>query len=236
MPTGTKLKASSSSPRFGNTCLTSLRASITKARFARYYLLHLIEDNWSNPAMEYNGTPRPDAFTQGCRDLLRSFTYEAILACTVYIPPMLFMVGPAAIVARHPLIIIVLHSLFGFAMSWTIHRMGHRLLTALPKGPHRTYLFPSVSLPLNLTLSQFLWGLEILVAAGVLSGILAKRFFAGDDLLISLGFILLGLVLYFMPVYLARLWRTHYYPAMTLLGPTDDVINKSFPGIRSLFQ
>ena len=189
--------------------------------------------------MEYNGTPRPDAFTQSCRDLIRSFTYEAILACTVYAPPMLFMVGPAAIVARHPFIIIVLHSLLGFAMSWTIHRMGHRLLMALPKGPHKIYLFSSVSLPMNLTLSQFLWGLEILVAAGVFSGILAKRFFAVDDtvhFLISLGLILLGLALYFMPVYLARLWRKHYYPAMTLLGPTDEIINKSFPGIRSLFQ
>ena len=75
--------------------------------------------------MEYNETPRTDIFTQGCRDLIRTFTYEAIVACTVYLPPMLFMVGPAAIVTQHPLILIVLHSVIGFGMSWTIHRMGH---------------------------------------------------------------------------------------------------------------
>jgi len=63
--------------------------------------------------MEYNGTPPTDAFTQSCRDFIRSLTYEAILACTVYAPPMLFMVGPAAIVHRHPVILITLHSLLG---------------------------------------------------------------------------------------------------------------------------
>jgi proteasome lid subunit RPN8/RPN11 len=67
--------------------------------------------------MDYNGTPRTDAFTQGCRDFIRSLTYEAILACTVYGPPMLFMIGPAAILANHAFIIVLLHSLLGFGMS-----------------------------------------------------------------------------------------------------------------------
>jgi hypothetical protein len=189
--------------------------------------------------MEFNDTPRPDALTQGCRDLVRSFTYEAILACTVYAPPMLFMVGPAAIVAHHPLIVVVLHSLLGFAMSWMIHRMGHRLLISLPRAPQKIYLSRSVCLPVKLTLGQFLWTMEMLVAAGVLCGIWGKQFFATDDvssLLAALSLFALGLALYFLPVYFGKLWREQYYPAMSLLGPTEDVINKSFPGLRSYFH
>ena len=90
--------------------------------------------------MAFNGTPRTDAVTQGCRDFIRSLTYEAILACTVYGPPMLFMIGPAAIVTNHPLVLIALNSLLGFGMSWTIHCMGHRLLMPLPHAPQRIHL------------------------------------------------------------------------------------------------
>jgi hypothetical protein len=185
--------------------------------------------------MEYNETPRTDMFTQGCRDFIRMFTYEAILACTVYVPPMLFMLGPAAIVAQHPLILIVLHSVLGFGMSWTIHRMGHCLLMALPKTPQKIYLSGSLCLPVRLTLSQFLWMMEVLVASGVFCGIVAKRLFA-EDLVNSLALFGLGITLYFIPVYLTRLWTQRYYPAMTLLRPTEDVIKKSFPGLRSLFH
>lgn len=182
--------------------------------------------------MEYNGTPRTDAFTQGCRDFIRSLTYEAILACSVYVPPMLFMIGPAAIVTNHPLILIVLHSLLGFGMSWTIHSMGHRLLMPLPQAPKSIHLLPQLCLPQKLTLGQFVWMLEILVAAAVLSCIAGKRFFAEHPTIGVLLF-LLGLALYFIPVYLAKLWSERYYPALTLLGPTEAVINKSFPGLRS---
>ena len=183
--------------------------------------------------MEYNGTTRTDAFTQGCRDAIRSLTFEAILACTVYAAPMLFMIGPAAIVVNHSLIIVVLHSLLGFGMGWTIHRTGHRLLSVLPKDPNTIYLGPSLHLPMRLTLGQFVWMLEILVAVGVCCGIAGKRILGTD--LIS-GLILCGLafVLYFVPVYLTKLWRERYYPALSLFCPTEAVINKSIPSLRSL--
>jgi hypothetical protein len=181
--------------------------------------------------MEYHGMPRTDAFTQGCRDIIRSLTYEAILACTVYAPPMLFMIGPAAIMANRPPIIIVLHGLLGFALSWTIHRLGHRLLMALPKAPQKIHISRWQCLPVKLTLGQFAWILEILVAAGAFCGIAGKRFIVGDPTTGVLLFVV-GLAFYFLPVYLTKLWRDRYYPAMTLLGPTEDVINKSFPGLR----
>ncbi len=185
--------------------------------------------------MEYNETPRTDIFTQRCRDLIRTLTYEAILACTVYVPPMFFMLGPAAIVTQHPLILIILHSVLGFGMSWAIHRMGHCLLMAIPKTPQKIYLSGSLNLPVKLTLSQFLWIMEVFVASGVFCGILANRLLA-EDLMNSLVLFGVGIVLYFIPVYLTRLWTNRYYPAMTLLRPTEDVIKKSFPGLRSLFQ
>jgi hypothetical protein len=185
--------------------------------------------------MEYNETPRTDIFTEGFRDLIRTFTYEAILACTIYLSPMFFMVGPAAVVSQNPLILIVLHSVLGFGMSWAIHRMGHCLLIALPKTAQKIYLCGSLCLPAKLTLSQFIWMMELLVAAGVFCGIVAKRLFA-EDLVNSLLLLGVGIVLYFTPVYLSRLWTQRYYPAMTLLRPTEDVIKKAFPGLRSLFQ
>ncbi len=189
--------------------------------------------------MEYNDTPRTDAFTQGCRDVIRTFTYEGILACTVYASPMLFMVGPAAIIANRPLITVVLHGLIGFALSWMIHGIGHRLLTALPKVPNKIYLSRSLCVPPRLTLSQFVWAMELLVATGVFCGILGKRVFVTEDmpsLLAAASLFVLGLVLYFIPVYLGRLWTERYYPALALVGPTEDVINKSFPGVRSFFR
>ena len=185
--------------------------------------------------MEYKGTPRTDAFTRGCRDVIRALTYEAILACTVYVPPMLFMIGPAAIAANHSIIIIALYSLLGFGMSWTIHRTGHRLLMALPKGQQPIYLMPSLRLPVKLALRQFVWMLECLVAAGVFCAIVGKRF-AAEDLPTSMLLFALGGVLYFLPVYLTKLWTERYYPAISLVGPTEQIINTSFPGLRSFFQ
>ena len=182
--------------------------------------------------MEYNGTPRTDAFTQGCRDLIRSLTYEAILACTVYVPPMLFMIGPAAIVTHHPLILIVIQSLLGFGMSWTIHSMGHRLLMPLPQALQKIYLLPRLCLPLKLKLRQFVWMLEIFVAAAVLCWIAGKRLFA-EHPMTGVLLVAVGLVLYFVPVYLARLWSERYYPALTLVGPTEAIIKRSFPRLRS---
>jgi hypothetical protein len=185
--------------------------------------------------MEYNGLPRTDAFTQGCRELVRSLTYESILACTIYVPPMLFMIGPAVILANHPLTMVALYTLFGFAMSWTIHRMGHRLLTALSRGRQTIHLSPRLCLPAKQTLGQFVCMLETLVAAAVFCAIAGKRF-VGEDPLFGLALILLGLALYFLPVYLTKLWSERYYPALALLGPTEDVIKKSFPGVRSFFR
>jgi hypothetical protein len=77
--------------------------------------------------------------------------------------------------------------------------------------------------------------LEILVAAGAFCGITGKRYFAED---VTTGALLLalGCALYFLPVYLTKLWSERYYPVLMLLGPTEEVINKSFPGLRSLFR
>lgn len=184
-----------------------------------------------------SGTPRPDSLTQSCRDLLRTFTYEDIVGCTIYATPMLFMIGPASIVAGDPLIAVVVQSLIGFVLSWTIHRTGHRLLTALPPKPCRLYVSSFRCLPVRLTRTQFLWVMELIVGTAVFAAVVGKRFLhAGDTfgLLSGLSFIVAAFVLYFIPVYLGRLWIRHYYPAMTLVGPTEEVIKTSFPGIRSI--
>lgn len=189
--------------------------------------------------MEYNGTPRPDSFTQGCRDFLRTLTYEDIMAWTIYAAPLAFMIGPAAMVAHDPVMSMVLHSLVGFCLSWMLHRMGHRLLVMLNNEPQRIFLSRSLRLPLTLTLSQFIWTLEVVVGTAVFTGILAKRcFMMGDTVGILMGLCLfaVGLGLFFAPVHLGRLWIKRYSPAMPLVGPTDDVINESFPGPRSLFK
>jgi hypothetical protein len=113
--------------------------------------------------------------------------------------------------------------------------MGHRLLMPLPQAPQKMLLSRRLRLPVKLSLRQLVWMLEILVAAGVLCGIAGKRFFA-EDVAISVLLFSVGLALYFLPVYLSKLWSDRYYPALTLLGPTEDVINKSFPGLRSFFS
>lgn len=182
--------------------------------------------------------PRHMTFTQCCSDLIRMLSYEDILSCAVYLPPMLFMVGPAAIVANEPLIAAALNAITGFALSWTLHSMGHRLLIALPHEPQTIYLSQSLRLPVKLTLSQFVWMMEIIVAAAVFSGIAGKRFFfAGDPpgLLTGMTSFTVGLGLFFLPVYLGRLWIERYYPAMPLLSPTEEVVSRSLsPGVRSI--
>jgi hypothetical protein len=189
--------------------------------------------------MNYNGAPRTDAFAQGCRDFLRTFTYEDIMAWTIYAAPLVFMIGPAAVLARDPTISVVLQTLVGFSLSWMLHRMGHGLLAKATNGAQRLLLSRSVRLPVKLTLSQFIWMLEILVATAVFSGLLAKRcFLTGDSVGILAGVVLFaaGLALFFLPVHLGRLWIECYAPPMTLVGPTDEEINRSIPGLRSSFM
>jgi len=179
-----------------------------------------------------------DGFTQRCRDLIRTRSYEDILACTVYAPPLLFMVGPATIVAGAPVVTCALNAVLGCALGGMLHRVGHRLLTGMPNQPHLISLTRSVRLPVKLTLTQFLWMLEIIVAAGLFSGILGKRWiFAGTgEPFIGLGYFGAALALYFLPVYLGKLWMERHYPAMPLAGPTVDVVNRSLPGLRSLVR
>ena len=189
--------------------------------------------------MEFNSAPRTDAFTQGCRDFVRTFTYEDILAWTIYATPLVFMIGPAAILAHDPLMSVMLHGLGGFSLSWMLHRMGHRLLARLAKDSQRIVLTRTLRLPIKLTLSQFVWLFEILVGAAVFSGLLAKRYFVAGDpagILIGLGLFTAGLALFFLPVHLGRLWMERYDPTMALVGPTDEEINRSFPGLRFLFS
>ena len=128
-----------------------------------------------------SGTPRPDSLTQSYRDLVRTFTYEDILGCTIYAAPMLFMIGPASIVADDPLIAVVLQSLIGFVLSWTVHRTGHRLLTALPSKPCRLYVSSFRCLPVRLTRTQFLWVTELIVGAAVFAAVVGKRFLHTGD-------------------------------------------------------
>ena len=184
-------------------------------------------------------TPRPDSFTQHCRDLVRTCTYEDILGCTIYAAPMLFMIGPASIVGNHPFIAMVVQSLLGFLLSWMAHRIGHRLLIALPKEPCSLYVSQSRHLPVRLTVTQFLWVMELLVGAAVFAAVVGKRLLHSIDtvgLLSGLSFMVAACVLYFVPAYLGRLWIRHHYPAMTLVGPTEQVIKTTLPGIRFIFH
>ena len=181
------------------------------------------------------GTPRPDTFTQGCRDLVRTFTYEDIVACTIYVAPMVFMIGPASIIAMEPVLAILVQSVFGFVLGWAVHRVGHRLLIGLPTQPHRFSFSPSWASPFRLTVTQVLWGLECIVGAAVFCAVLGKRSLqSGEEWLSGFGLLVAALVLYFVPVYLGRCWIRAYYPAMTLVGPTEDIIKTSLPGIRFL--
>jgi hypothetical protein len=180
---------------------------------------------------------KPMTFAQCCHDLIRRLSYENILSCTVYVPPMLFMVGPAAIVANSPLINVVLNAIVGFAISWTLHRMGHRLLMALPNEPQSVYLSQSVRMPVKLTLTQFVWMMEIIVASAVFSGIVGKQFFLADGtvgLLTSAIFFMVGLGLYFLPVHLAKLRINRYFPRMSLLSPTETVVTQSLPDVLAI--
>ena len=91
---------------------------------------------------------------------------------------------------------------------------------------------------MRLTVTQFLWVMELIVGTAVFAAVGAKRFLHTSDdagLLSGLSFIVAAFLLYFVPVYLGGLWIRHYYPAMTLVGPTEEVIKASLPGIRSLF-
>jgi hypothetical protein len=189
--------------------------------------------------MELNSTPRIDAFTQGCRDFVRTFTYEDVLAWTVYAAPLVFMIGPAAILVHGPIISVVLHSLVGFLLGGMLHRTGHRLLARLTDGAQPITLSRCVRSPGTLTPQQFIWTVEILVAVAVFAGLLAKRcFLMGDSvgMLIGLALFALALALFFLPVHLGRVWMERYDPTMTLIGPTDEEINRSIPGFRSLFK
>lgn len=61
------------------------------------------------------------------------------------------------------------------------------------------YLSRSRCLPVKLTLSQFVWAMEILVGAAVFSGILGKRFFVAGttvEFLIGLSFFALAVALF----------------------------------------
>jgi hypothetical protein len=175
------------------------------------------------------GTSRP-AFTQCCRDVIKMLSYEDILSCTVYLPPMLFMIGPATMVPGNHVLHVVMNALLGLALSWAVHRIGHRLLMGLPKPTQAVYLTSSVRLPVTLTLPQFIWMLEIMVAAAVFSWVVARRLFSAGgslELLTSIILFILGLALYFLPVYLGNLWIARYYPAMPLCGPTEEQVSKS---------
>jgi hypothetical protein len=160
-------------------------------------------------------------------------SYEGILSITVYLPPMFFMVGPASVVANNPWINLVLNAMVGFALSWVLHCVGHRLLRGLPNEPKAIYLSTSIRLPVKLTLTQFVWLMEGIVAVAVFSGVVGKRFFfvgGGIEVLSSASLFAVGLGLYFLPVYLGRLWIKRYYSALPLLRPTEDVVNRSLPG------
>jgi len=178
--------------------------------------------------------PEHSAFTQWCRDLIQMLSYEDILSITVYLPPMLFMAGPAAIVSNNSWISFVMNAIVGCAFSWVLHRVGHRLLIVLPNEPKALYLSTSMRLPVKLTLNQFVWLLEVILATAVFSAFVGKRFFFAVYVLVVLSsaiFIAVGLGLYFLPVYLGRLWIKRYYSALPLLRPTAEVVNRSLPGV-----
>lgn len=179
--------------------------------------------------------PRHSAFTQWCCGLIQMLSYEDILSITVYLPPMVFMAGPAAIVANNPWVTLVINAIVGFAFSWVLHRVGHRLLRVLPKGPKAVYLSTSMRLPVHLTLTQFVWMMEIIVGVAVFSAVVGKRFFlvgGGLEFLVSAIFFVVGLGLYFLPVYLGRLWIKKYDSTLPLLRPTEEVVIQSLSVVR----
>jgi hypothetical protein len=179
--------------------------------------------------------PEHSAFTQWCRGLIQMLSYEDILSITVYLPPMLFMAGPAAIVLNSSWVSLLMNAIVGFACSLVLHRVGHRLLRVLQKEPKVVYLSASMRLPVNLTMTQFVWAMEIIVASAVFSAVVGKRFFLFGSVLeaqTSAIFFVVALGLYFFPVYLARLWIKRYYATLPLLRPTEEVATKSLPVVR----
>ena len=188
--------------------------------------------------MSLSRDTRPDRFTARCRELIRSLSYEDILAWTVYVPPLLLMVGPATIVGGKPLINCALNATLGCAGAGLVHRMGRRLLAGLPNDPKAVSVSRAIRLPVSLSLTQLLWILEAIVAAAAFTGIIAKRLIwtgGGSEFLLGLACALAALGLYFVPVLLGKEWIRRYYPTMPLLSPTDQVINTSLPGLRSIF-
>ena len=180
-------------------------------------------------------TRKHSALTQRCSGLIQMLSYEDILSVTVYLPPMLFMVGPASIVSNSPWITLVLNAIVGFAFSWVLHRVGHRLLKGLPNEPKAVYLSTSLRLPGKFTLTQFVWMMEVIVAVAVFSGFVGKRFFlVGGVLEVLSSAILLAVALglYFLPAYLGKLWIKRYYSALPLMRPTEAIVNKSLPGVH----
>lgn len=174
--------------------------------------------------------------TQWCRDLIQMLSYEFILTATIYLPPMFFMVGPASIASNSPPITLVLNSIVGFAFSGVLHCVGHRLLKGLPIEPKAVYFSTSLRLPGRLTLSQFVWIMEVIVAIAGFSGVAGKHFFLIGGVLETLSGAVLfavGLSLYFLPVYLGKLWIKRYCSLLSLMRPTEDVVNKSLPEGRS---
>jgi len=180
-------------------------------------------------------TPKHSAFMQWCRGVIQMLSYEGILSITVYLPPMFFMVGPASVVGSNPWINLVLNAIVGFALSWVLPRVGHRLLSVLPSEPKTIYLSTSMRLPVKLTLTQFVWLLEVIVATAVFIAVVGKRLFlVGGVIEVLSGAILfaVGLALYFLPVYLGKLWIKRYYSVLPLLRPTEEVVTSSLPGVR----
>jgi len=137
--------------------------------------------------------------------------------------------------ANNPGITLVFNAIVGFALSWVLHRVGHRLLIVLPNEPKAIYLSTSMRLPVKLTLTQFVWLLEVIVATAVFIAVVGKRLFlVGGVIEVLSGAILfaVGLALYFLPVYLGKLWIKRYYSVLPLLRPTEEVVTSSLPGVR----
>jgi len=98
------------------------------------------------------------------------------------------------------------------------------------------YFSTSLRLPGKLTLTQFVWMMEVIVAVAGFSGVAGKHFFLiGGVLETQLSAVLfaVGLGLYFLPVYLGKLWIKRYCSLLPLMRPTEEVINKSLPESRS---
>jgi hypothetical protein len=53
------------------------------------------------------------------------------------------------------------------------------------------------------------------------------------EVLSSAILLAVALGLYFLPVYLGKLWIKKYYSALPLMRPTKDVVNKSLSGVST---